>query len=146
MRRRFWLPGLAGVCVIAAMGAGSATPGAQGRAFECSARTLQGTYGVQMQGTRPVPANLGGGFERVIGVVIRTYDGTGSFTQIDNVKGFTTGLVPDRSGSGVYVVNPDCSATTSLQPGPGILIEERMVIVGDGREIRSMTASRDHSW
>lgn len=115
--------------------------GAQSEAFACDARTLQGTYGAQIQGTRPVPPSLGGGIETVIGVVIRTYDGAGSFTQVDNVKGSVTGIVPDRDGSGTYIVNPDCSAVASLQPGPGILIEERMVIVHDGGEVRSITAA-----
>jgi hypothetical protein len=142
MRRRSWLVGL-GVVIVAtaAVGAGSAGEGDQGKAFQCSERTLEGTYGIQMQGTRPVPPALGGGFEAVIGVVIRTYDGAGNFIQTDNVKGSTTGFVPDREGFGTYVVNADCSAVASLQPGPGILIEERMVIVSAGREIRSMTAS-----
>ena len=36
--------------------------------------TLRGSYGVQMQGTRPVPPPTDG-FESVIGIVIRTYDG-----------------------------------------------------------------------
>jgi hypothetical protein len=142
MQRRIWLVGLVGVLVtVVAVGAGGANPGSQGRAFECDARTIQGTYGIQMQGTRPVPPALGGGFESVIGVVIRTYDGFGSFTQVDNVKGSTTGIVPDREGFGEYVVNADCTAVGTLQPGPGIVIEERMVIVRDGGEIRSMTAS-----
>ena len=47
---------------------------AQGHAFLCRDATLRGSYGVQMQGTRPVPPPTDG-FESVIGVVIRTYDG-----------------------------------------------------------------------
>ena len=108
---------------------------------QCDARTVQGTYGIQMQGTRPVPPAAGGGIETMIGVVIRTYDGAGNFSQIDNVKGAVTGIVPDRQGFGTYQVNSDCSATTQFQPGPGQFIEERMVIVDGGREIRSITSS-----
>jgi len=73
----------------------------------------------------------------VTGVVLRTYDGQGRFTQIDNVKGSVTGVVPDRPGSGTYEVNPDCTGTVRFQPGPGILIEERLVIVDSGDEIRT---------
>lgn len=73
----------------------------------------------------------------MIGVVIRTYDGQGTFGQIDNVKGSITGTVPDRPGFGTYEVNPDCTASTRFQPGPGILVEERTVIVDNGREIRT---------
>jgi len=74
-------------------------------------------------------------------VIIRTYDGAGTFTQTDNIKGSITGMVPDRSGSGTYQVNPDCSGMTLFQPGPGITLEERMVIVNHGNEIRTIVSS-----
>ena len=38
-------------------------------------------------------------------------------------------------------MNADCSGTTQFQPGPGQFIEERMVIVDAGREVRSITAT-----
>jgi hypothetical protein len=107
----------------------------------CDLHTLHGTYGLQIRGTRPVPPPQGGGTEDVIGVVIRTYDGRGNFTQIDNVKGSVTGWIPDRQGDGTYQVNPDCTAATQTMPGPGILIEERLVIVDAGKETYSMTAN-----
>ena len=77
----------------------------------------------------------------IIGVVIRTYDGAGNFTQLDNVKGAASGFAPDRPGSGTYVVNSNCTATTLFQPGPGVSIEERMVILDYGHEVRSITVS-----
>jgi len=103
----------------------------------CSEATIAGSYGIQISGTRPAP---GGAIESVVGVVVRNYDGAGQFTQVDNVKGSITGMVPDRQGSGTYTVNEDCSGVAQIQPGPGILIEERLVIVDDGNEIRTMTA------
>jgi hypothetical protein len=105
----------------------------------CSNRTIQGTYGIQMQGTRPISG--GTDTEQVIGVVTRTYDGQGRFTQIDNVKGSVSGIVFDRPGSGTYVVNADCTGRTLFQPAPGVSIEERMVIVDYGHEVRSITVS-----
>lgn len=117
-------------------GAASATPD-----IRCSNHTLHGTYGIQLRGTGPVPPPQGGGIEDRIGVVLRTYDGMGNFTQIDNVKGSVTGWVPDRPGSGTYQVNSDCRAVTLFVPGPGVLIEERMVIVDAGKETYSMTAT-----
>ena len=108
---------------------------------ECTDATIRGTYGVQMQGTQPVPPPQGGGTQTLIGVVVRTYHGDGTFSQVDNIKGSVTGIVPDRPGSGTYQVNPDCSGVTLFQPGPGITIEERMVIVDQGNEIRSIVSS-----
>jgi hypothetical protein len=104
----------------------------------CNNSILQGAYGIHMQGTQDLPA---GGTQTVIGVVVRTYDGAGNFTQVDNIKGSVTGIVPDRAGSGTYQVNPDCSASTVFVPGPGISIEEQMVIVDGGREIHAITVS-----
>ena len=105
--------------------------------WECNNRTIKGTYGIQMQGTRPAPD--GTGIETLIGVVVRTYDGAGRFTQVDNVKGSVTGIVPDRPGAGTYKVNADCSAVTLFEPGPGVVIEEKLVILDYGHEIRSIT-------
>ena len=107
----------------------------QGRG--CSNMTIRGTYGVQIQGTRP--SAPGGPIESVIGVVTRTYDGRGGFTQVDNVKGAISGTVPDREGFGTYEVRPDCTAIVHAQPGPNILLEERIVIVDNGRELLSAT-------
>jgi hypothetical protein len=139
MRRTGWVAAAIVVVSVAITGGGRIVAAdhreAKERASdrECSVATLRGDYGVQVQGTRPAP----GGTELVVGVVLRTYDGEGGFTQIDNVKGSVTGVVPDRPGSGTYEVNPDCSGTVRFQPGPGILIEERMVIVDSGDEIRT---------
>jgi hypothetical protein len=110
----------------------------EAKGFHCTAATIRGTFGGQMQGTNPVP---GAGTQTVIGVIVRAYDGAGNFTQIDNIKGSITGIVPDRPGSGTYQVNPDCSGVTVFQPAPGITLEERMVIVDRGNEIRSIVSS-----
>jgi len=109
--------------------------------FPCSDGTLRGTYGIQMHGTSPVPPPVGGS-QTVIGVVKRTFDGMGNFTQIDNIHGSVTGWTPDRAGSGTYQVNPDCTGATQFQPAPGApVIEERIVIVDGGSELYSVTVS-----
>src|SRR6201993_3068613 len=112
-----------------------------GTGFPCTDATIRGTYGIQMQGTGPVPPPVGG-TQTLIGVVRRTYDGMGTFTQIDNIHGSVTGWVPDRQGSGTYQVNPDCTAATQFVPGPGApVIEERLVIIDGGSELYSATVS-----
>ena len=110
--------------------------------FECADATIRGTWGIHMQGTGPVPPPLGGGIQSLVGVVTRTYDGMGNFTQIDNIHGSVTGWVPNRPGSGTYQVNPDCTFATQFVPGPGApVIEERGVIVELGNELRSVTVT-----
>ena len=110
--------------------------------FECSYATIRGTWGIHMQGTGPVPPPLGGWIQNLVGVVTRTYDGMGNFTQIDNIHGSVTGWVPNRPGSGTYQVNPDCTFATQFVPGPGApVIEERGVIVELGKEVHTATVT-----
>jgi hypothetical protein len=111
----------------------------RGRRKPCSLATLRGDYGAQFQGTRPVPPPpFGpGGIEAVVGVVLRTYDGRGNTTQIENAHGSITGTLPDQPGFGTYEVNADCTGSMRFEPRPGVVIEDRFVIVDDGREIRS---------
>ena len=141
MRQMGWV--FAATCVTAmAIGRGrvvsaSGQENDRGDARTCSMATIRGDYGIQFQGTRPAPGGL---TESVIGVVHRSYDGRGNIVQVDNVKGSITGIVPDRPGFGTYEVNADCTGVARFDPGPGIHIEERLVIVRDGREIRTITA------
>lgn len=105
----------------------------------CSEATLRGTYGIQIQGTRPAPSPApAGSIESVIGVIVRHYDGLGNFTQVNNEKGSISGLGPaDREGSGTYQVNEDCSGSHVLQiPGVPFPVTDRFVIVDHGREVR----------
>lgn len=139
VKRSAFITGLAAVIVVAALFT-SPIHAQDGRAFECSDRTIEGTYGIQIQGTRPIPP-FTGGTESVIGVVIRTYDGFGNFSQIGNVKGSVTGIVPDQPGFGTVVVSANCTAIALFQPAPGITIEERLVILHQGSEVRAMTLS-----
>ena len=106
----------------------------RGRWKPCSEATVRGDYGIQIQGTRPAPGGL---TESVIGVLVRTYDGHGNFDQVSNVKGSITGTIPDSESFGTYEVNPDCTGSIRVEPRPGVVVEERLVIVDDGREIRA---------
>jgi hypothetical protein len=108
----------------------------RGRWKQCSEATGRGDYGIQIQGTRPVPGP-GGLSESVIGIVLRNYDGHGSFSQVSNLKGSITGTNPDSQSVGTYEVNADCTGTIRAQPLPGVFFEERLVVVDNGREIRA---------
>jgi hypothetical protein len=133
---------LTGVLVIGGIAGKSGNAvAAQEDGFHCTNATIRGTYGIQLQGRAPVPPMFGTGIQDVIGVVVRTYDGEGSFTQVDNVKGSVSGLVPDRPGGGTYQIHSDCSGVAVIQPGPGITIEERMVVVQKGDEIRTISGN-----
>jgi hypothetical protein len=116
----------------------------------CSNETLVGAYGLQLSGTRAAPFIIPGGpgalgqMEYVIGTVIQIFDGKGSFTQIDNVKGALAGIVPDRAGRGTYTVNPDCSVTQIVSPPGQAPITSKGVIVDSGKEFCQNTVSPDN--
>jgi hypothetical protein len=115
----------------------------------CDNATLKGAYGLQISGTRPAPFVPTGapGFvgqnEMVLGVVIQIFDGNGNFTQTDNVKGTTAGIVPDRPGKGTYTVNPDCTLTQVVSPPGQATITTKGVFVDGGKEFRQVTVSPD---
>ena len=139
MRRTAWVVMAAVTAAVVVGGAGISGAdgqenGDRGRAKPCSEATVRGDYGIQIQGTRPAPGWV---IESVIGIVLRNYDGHGSFSQVSNVKGSVTGTVPDSQGVGTYEVNADCTGVVRFQPAPGVLLEERLVIVDNGREIRT---------
>src|SRR5258708_15248339 len=114
--------------VIFAMGAlalSTASLSAQQAAAEavCNNATLTGSYGITVIGAAPASSVLPsfpsglfpvGTIEQILGVVVQTFDGNGKFTQVDNVKGYLSGIASDRPGAGTYSVNPDCSGTYSI--------------------------------
>jgi hypothetical protein len=135
------------VAVLAATrgsGAGGHSGSDDRRHRVCSAATLRGAYGIQIQGTRPAPPPAPPGtIESVIGVIIRHYDGEGQFTQVNNEKGSISGNGPvDREASGTYLVNEDCTGSHELHipnvPNP---VTDRFVIVDRGREVRHFVVS-----
>jgi hypothetical protein len=108
-----------------------------GRGRGCSTRTLRGDYGLVGTGTR----GLGPGtVEQFVTISMVTYDGEGTFTAEGVSHGQTTGV---RGGpvSGTYFVNADCTGgQTTYIPGVSPL-EDRFVIVDNGREVRTVVVA-----
>jgi len=78
----------------------------------CSNQTLKGTYANSLHGLIFLP---GGSAPLVLaGVVKTTYDGNGTFTQVDAVSDNGSGVTGWRPGSGTYSVNPDCTGTQTI--------------------------------
>jgi hypothetical protein len=130
-----------GLTTLAVVAAGQERT-VEGRALksaaECSARTLKGSYGVTLSGLRP---GVGGALEQFVGVSLQTYDGQGNFTQTDSTHG-PSGAATDQPGWGTYTVNPDCTGTKTLWlEGLPFTIENRMVILDQGGEIRIVVMS-----
>jgi hypothetical protein len=103
----------------------------------CSTGTLRGVYGLVGTGTRGLgPA----GIEQFVTISMVTYDGQGTFTAEGVSHGQMTGV---RGGpvDGTYFVNADCTGgQTTFIPGVPPL-EDRFVIVDNGREVRAVVVS-----
>jgi len=115
----------------------------------CSNATLKGSYGVIVTGIAAAASVMPnfpsafypiGSLEQIAGVVIHTFDRNGKFTQVDNVKGYLSGITFDRPGGGTYSVNADCTGTYSIFiPGLSFpVIVTRFVIVDGGKEFRAV--------
>jgi hypothetical protein len=107
------------------------------RGRTCSTGTLRGDYGLVGTGTR----GLGpGAIEQFVTISMVSYDGEGTFTADGVSHGQTTGV---RVGpvSGTYFVNADCTGgQTTFIPGVPPL-EDKFVIVDNGREVRTVVVA-----
>lgn len=100
----------------------------------CSNRTLRGDYGILVSGIRGAGPGI---TEAFVGTALRTYDGQGGFTQVDNSHGQLTGARRDVPAFGTYEVNADCSGTSMIfVPGAPFPLETAFVIVDRGEEVK----------
>ena len=101
------------------------------RPHSCSNRTLRGEYGLVFSGTLLE--------QPTVGTAVRSYDGRGHFTQIDNEHS-VFGTVTDRPGEGTYKVNADCTGTMTLMVPDGAIVSS-FVIVGDAYQVNEAVMS-----
>ena len=124
-----------GLAVIVGLSlSGTATAANEDGPRECTNRTLHGDYGIIVSGIR----GLGPGItESFVGTALRTYDGDGQFTQIDNGHGEITGFRKDVPAYGTYEVHANCSGTSLIYfPGAPSPVETAFVIVARGDEVK----------
>jgi hypothetical protein len=104
----------------------------------CHTGTLRGGYGLVGSGVR----GLGpGASESFATISVVTYDGQGAFTAVGVSHGQITGVREGLPVTGTYYVNPDCTGgqTTDI---PGVPpLEDRFVIVDNGREVRTVVVA-----
>ena len=140
MRRIFYLACLAAGPGLAAL---SASPQAHAQdGGSCSNATLKGEYAEYVSGVR----SFGGVIENFVAVALRKYDGNGNFTEEwGSFHGALTGVQESPSPlTGTYVVNPNCTGTTTLNL-PAFLnappIVSDLVIMDNAKEVREIVMS-----
>ena len=137
-----------GVVSAVVMVSASGSIGTGGRAVakeqagpRCTEATIRGTYGIQMQGTNPVPPPLGGGIQTSSAWWCGPMMATARSIRSTTSRALSPASCLTAPATEPYQVNDDCSGVTLFQPGPGITLEERMVIVDHGNEIRTIVSS-----
>jgi hypothetical protein len=125
-----------------ALAALSATLSAQDAPAGCTDSMLQGTYAGQLSGTAPAVTIAAGGsalpgtLQNFVGMVIGVFDGKGTFTQVDFLKGTLSGFSPARPGKGVYKINADCTGTiTVVLPVAPFEIVTQIILIDGGKRI-----------
>ena len=109
-----------------------------GRKRGCSEHTLRGDYGLSGTGFR----GLGPGTSEAFTTIsLVTYDGQGGFSANGVSHGQATGVREGLPVTGTYYVNADCTGgQTTIIPGVPPL-EDRFVIVDNGREVRTVVVA-----
>ena len=135
LRRAVLIAMATGLAIIVGLSlSGTATAANDDDERGCSNRTLRGDYGILVSGIR----GLGPGVsESFVGTALRTYDGHGQFTQMDNGHGQITGFQQDVAAYGTYEVHANCSGTSLIYyPGARSPVETAFVIVAHGDEMK----------
>ena len=137
-RRALPVAGVVGLLAALASSPWGAAAQDNGRGRGCSERTLHGDYGLVGAGVR----GLGpGASESFATISMVTYDGRGGFSAVGVSHGQVTGVREGLPVTGTYYVNPDCTGgqTTNI---PGVPpLEDRFVIVDNGREVRTVVVA-----
>jgi hypothetical protein len=135
LRRAIPVAIAAGLAVVVGLGLSSTVTATNDeRPRACSNRTLRGDYGILVSGIRGLGPALA---ESFVGTALRTYDGNGRFTQIDNGHGEITGFQQDVPAYGTYEVHANCSGTSSIFfPGAPVSVDTAFVIVAQGDEVK----------
>jgi hypothetical protein len=108
----------------------------------CSDRTLAGRWGLSFEGSL-LAAISGTTFAPGLASVVAVLDsdGAGSFTGAGTFN--VAGVSGSQSGTGTYLVNPDCSGTGTFDYGVWEM-NLAFVIIGEGvnREVRFVNTSQ----
>ncbi len=105
----------------------------------CSTETLEGCYATNITGS--IVSNGPVGALADVGVL--TFDGDGNVSQVSTVS-LNGQILPGRTGTGTYTVNPDCTGSLTLHFPPAFESTSNFVIDNHGREIQliNTTAGR----
>ena len=101
----------------------------------CRNSTIRGTYALTLRGQIFLPD---GSILVLDGIVRQTFDGNGTFSQVDAVA--TNGMLSPgwRPGSGTYSVNPDCTGSQTIKVEGIPDVHLQFIVSQSGNKIRQV--------
>ncbi|MDQ6884310.1 MAG: hypothetical protein M3077_08775 [Candidatus Dormibacteraeota bacterium] len=134
MRQNLFRTALATVTVALVVFAATSSGQRASADQRCSNQTIKGDYGALVYGSVHQPPGSPNEAGDIAGVGRSHQDGRGHLTVAD-VASFN-GFVQDRTGTGTYTVNPDCTGEATItitgEPNP---LHIHLVIVSSGEHV-----------
>jgi hypothetical protein len=122
---------------LATMSSANASPVSDDENVVCTNATLHGTYQWNITGYIQTTTQNGGNigdFAPIVEASYAVFDGHGAITKLVSTDNFSSGGSFTVTGTGTYIVNPDCSGSLTFNVGGGGTINRHLEIL-DGETV-----------
>ena len=119
---------------LAAIGSGNASPLPDEENRVCTNATLHGTYQWSITGyIQTTTQNRGniGDFAPIVEASYAVFDGHGTITKLVSTDNFSSGGSFTVTGTGTYIVNPDCSGSLTFNSSVGTVNRHLEILDGE---------------
>ena len=119
---------------LAAIGSGNASPLPDEENRVCTNATLHGTYQWSITGYIQTTTQNGGNigdFAPIVEASYAVFDGHGTITKLVSTDNFSSGGSFTVTGTGTYIVNPDCSGSLTFNSSVGTVNRHLEILDGE---------------
>jgi hypothetical protein len=119
---------------LAAIGSGNASPLPDEENRVCTNATLHGTYQWSITGYIQTTTQNGGNigdFAPIVEASYAVFNGHGTITKLVSTDNFSSGGSFAVTGTGTYIVNPDCSGSLTFNTSVGTINRHLEILDGE---------------
>jgi hypothetical protein len=119
---------------LAAMSSANASPLPGDENLVCTNATLHGTYQWNITGYIQTTTQNGGNigdFAPIVEASYAVFDGHGTITKLVSTDNFSSGGSFTVTGTGTYIVNPDCSGSLTFNTSVGTINRHLEILDGE---------------